>query len=293
MAAKPKLSPEEWKHARNVWELDTRKGFVWLIGELGLPVSAEAVRLKSKNEAWEKRHEPSLENQKNKLGKRKKKEPSTEAKKKRNTTNVRVARTDVVKAEEVDEESDNHGNSKYCCDYNDQVYKLCLLGATDLEVANFFGVAESTINKWKLDYPSFSESMKKGKISADANVAYGLYKRSTGYRYSEVKRKVIFGEVDDGEDDDSDEKKDKGILVEVITTEKEVSPDTGAGSLWLRNRRPENWKDKVEASVDVKLDKETLQQIEETFLARMEKARARQDKILIERGILIEQEAAD
>jgi predicted GIY-YIG superfamily endonuclease len=54
MVAKPKLSAEEWANARQVWESDPRKGFPWLIDELGLPVSAEAVRQKAKKDGWVK-----------------------------------------------------------------------------------------------------------------------------------------------------------------------------------------------------------------------------------------------
>jgi hypothetical protein len=278
MAAKPKLTPEEWKHARDVWERATKKGFPWLIEELGLPVSAEAVRLKSKNEAWKKKDKPSLENKKNKLGKNNKKTASTDAPVKQNIVDVRVSGEG---GRDVAEESKIHGNSKYSVSYNKQVYKLCLLGATDLEIADFFNVSETTINNWKHDYPNFFESIRKGKLSADAEMAYRFYVKGCGYRYKEIReRAAVVG--------DDEEKVQR---VEVITTEKEIPPDAGAAFRWLMNRRPGNWKDKVESSGDVKLDKETLQQIEETFLVRMEKARARQDKILIERGILIEQES--
>lgn len=46
--------------------------------------------------------------------------------------------------------------------------KLCLLGATDKELGDFFNVTEQTINNWKKDFPSFFESIKRGKIDADA-----------------------------------------------------------------------------------------------------------------------------
>jgi len=51
----------------------------------------------------------------------------------------------------------------YKVEYNEQVYKLCLLGATDVELANFFNVNEDTIYEWKKKYTEFSESIKKGK----------------------------------------------------------------------------------------------------------------------------------
>ena len=65
--------------------------------------------------------------------------------------------------------------------YADQALKLCLLGATDKELAEFFSVSEQTLNKWKKDYPEFLESLKKGKNIADANVASRLYNRAIGY----------------------------------------------------------------------------------------------------------------
>lgn len=51
--------------------------------------------------------------------------------------------------------------SEYRIEYADQALKLCLLGATDKELAEFFSVSEQTLNKWKKDYPEFLESLKK------------------------------------------------------------------------------------------------------------------------------------
>lgn len=54
MAAKPKLTPEQWASTRATWEDDPRKPLAWLVEELGLPVSAEALRLRAKAEGWVK-----------------------------------------------------------------------------------------------------------------------------------------------------------------------------------------------------------------------------------------------
>lgn len=54
MAAKPKMTPEQWADVRAAWEADPRKALPWLIQELGLPVSAEALRQRSKSEGWAK-----------------------------------------------------------------------------------------------------------------------------------------------------------------------------------------------------------------------------------------------
>lgn len=45
--------------------------------------------------------------------------------------------------------------------YNEQAEKLCKLGATDAELADFFDIAESTLNNWKSEYPEFMESIKR------------------------------------------------------------------------------------------------------------------------------------
>jgi transposase-like protein len=58
------------------------------------------------------------------------------------------------------------------------VVKLCLLGQTDAELADSFGVSESTLNLWKKTHEDFSESIKKGKSPADADVAKSLYDKA-------------------------------------------------------------------------------------------------------------------
>jgi len=54
MAAKAKLTPEQWQECKNRWEGDPREGYQWLITELSLPVSIEAVRKRAAAEIWKK-----------------------------------------------------------------------------------------------------------------------------------------------------------------------------------------------------------------------------------------------
>jgi hypothetical protein len=77
--------------------------------------------------------------------------------------------------------------SSYVARYAEQAYKLCLLGATDKEMADIFGISESTLNLWKQVHPEFSESITRGKHDADANVAERLYQRAMGYSHEAVK----------------------------------------------------------------------------------------------------------
>jgi hypothetical protein len=118
--------------------------------------------------------------------------------------------------------------TKFKDEYVDQVYKLCLLGATDAELADFFGVQESTINNWKISQPEFLESIKRGKQSADSNVAQSLYHRATGYEHPDVDIKVIESKI---------------VKTDLV---KHYPPDTTAAIFWLKNRQKANWRDKTE-----------------------------------------------
>ena len=121
--------------------------------------------------------------------------------------------------------------SKYKEEYAEQVYKLCLLGATDKELADFFEVSEQTVNTWKKDYPEFLESIKRGKNIADATVAEKLYHRAIGYEHPEDK---IF--CNQGEE-------------VIVPTVKHYAPDPTAAIFWLKNRQPAKWRDKQEQEV--------------------------------------------
>ena len=120
----------------------------------------------------------------------------------------------------------------YKAEYDEQVEKLCLLGMTDAELATFFNVSVDTIFEWCKVHPSFSEARARGKEIADAEVAAKLYRRATGYSHEAVK---IAQKVDTGE-----------VLVTPYT--EHYPPDTQAATWWLKNRRPDKWKDKSETA---------------------------------------------
>lgn len=118
--------------------------------------------------------------------------------------------------------------------YAEKAYSLALLGATDKEMANIFGVQESTLNKWKKKYPELVESLSRGRDAADANVANRLYQRAMGFEHDDEEIKVV--SLGSGE----------GSEVERVQVRKIYPPDTAAAIFWLKNRQRGKWRDKVE-----------------------------------------------
>ena len=115
--------------------------------------------------------------------------------------------------------------SSFKPEYVTQAQKLCKLGATDRELADFFGVCEATINNWKADHPEFLESLKRGKDEADGRVEQSLYRRALGYSHDAVHVSNYQGEV---------------TLTPIV---EHYPPDTTACIFWLKNRKPDEWRD--------------------------------------------------
>lgn len=107
---------------------------------------------------------------------------------------------------------------------NDQAYRLALLGLTDEEMAEAFGISHDTLYRWQNEHSAFSEAIQKGKVRADANVAHSLYKRATGM--------VVTAER---------AMKNKDGEVVIAQTKTEIPPDTGAAVRWLANRQRGRW----------------------------------------------------
>jgi DNA-binding XRE family transcriptional regulator len=123
--------------------------------------------------------------------------------------------------------------TSYRAEYAAQALKLCKLGLTDKELAEYFEVSEQTLNAWKKAHPAFLESLKGGKTLADAEVASKLFHRATGYEHQDTDIRVIDGQI---------------VQTQII---KHYPPDTTAAIFWLKNRQPAKWRDKpVESDPD-------------------------------------------
>ena len=110
---------------------------------------------------------------------------------------------------------------------------LCRLGGTNADLARAFRVSTACIDQWIAKKPEFAEAVHEGRELADARVASALYSRAVGYTHAEEK---IF--------------QHEGQVIRAGTL-KHYPPDTAACSLWLRNRRPELWREKTQQQIDV------------------------------------------
>lgn len=127
--------------------------------------------------------------------------------------------------------------TKFKQEYIEQVGKLCAMGATDIEIADFFRVSVRTINRWKIDYPEFCHSLKVSKDVADDRVERSLFARANGYEHDEIDIRVVMN------------------TIVQTPIRKFYPPDTTAAIFWLKNRRPGSWRDKqdVEHSGNVSI----------------------------------------
>lgn len=114
--------------------------------------------------------------------------------------------------------------TKYKPEFAAQAKKLAALGATDMEIAEFFGVTDRTIYRWKAEFRPFCQALKAGKVTADERVERALYQRAVGYSFNTEK---LF--------------QNDGKVIRAKTT-SHVPPDVAAGFIWLKNRRPDRWR---------------------------------------------------
>ncbi len=111
-------------------------------------------------------------------------------------------------------------------------------GLTDEQIASNMGISRRTLSDWKNQFLPISLTLKKGKEVVDTQVENALLKRALGYKYTEITKEKTFN---------PDTKQyDLNVTKEVV---KEVVPDTTAQIFWLKNRKPETWRDKQNVEI--------------------------------------------
>lgn len=111
-------------------------------------------------------------------------------------------------------------------------------GLTDEQIAHNMGISASTLREWKHKYSALSAALKESKELVDRLVENALLKRALGYEYEEITEELT--------------KTEDGTLAmrETKRVRKQVAPDTTAQIFWLKNRKPDDWRDKPEPTQD-------------------------------------------
>jgi hypothetical protein len=154
---------------------------------------------------------------------------------------------------------------KWCMDRIREVYELCLMGATDEDVASVMGVNINTISLWKRTHPEFRKAMNDGKVLADSKVAASLFKRATGFWIKEAVVHMYRGEI-------------------IITPiDKYYPPDSWAANKWLTVRQRTKWAEisKIETintNINItKLDLSNLTTEQLSFVREIQRSQQRKE----------------
>lgn len=123
-------------------------------------------------------------------------------------------------------------------------------GLTDEQIAKNMGISRSTLAEWKKKYSDISDTLKKGKDVVDIEVENALLKKATGYN-AEVNKTFKIKEV---YYDKKNRRCEKEKLVTAVD-EVHIPADTTAQIFWLKNRRPDEWRDRVQEDNNAALNK--------------------------------------
>jgi hypothetical protein len=119
--------------------------------------------------------------------------------------------------------------TKYDAVVSVQLAKWCArCGLTDKQIAGELGVVESTLHAWKKRHPEFAAALKQSKNFVDSLVEDSLLKSALGYEVVE----------EEFERDPLEQR------VRWKKKRKQVAPNVIAQIFWLKNRRPDLWRDK-------------------------------------------------
>lgn len=127
-------------------------------------------------------------------------------------------------------------------------------GLTDEQISQNMGIGKTTLYRWESEHREIWESLKKGKEVTDYAVESALLKRALGYKTVEVTKAI------------SEETGELEVFKEV---EKEVPPDTTAQIFWLKNRKPDTWRDKQDIDVSGGINMPNLKELSTEELRRL------------------------
>ena len=145
----------------------------------------------------------------------------------------------------------------------ERAMNYALLGMSDIEIAAAFNIDQATLYRWQNRHPEFRESIKAGKVEADARVVKRLYERACGMMVPVVK---VLARQD--------------REAEIVQYEDYLPPDVNAARLWLFNRQPGRWRDKREIEVTGSLEHRIALMSSEERLEELSRLQAKVDLLM-------------
>lgn len=131
-------------------------------------------------------------------------------------------------------------------------------GLSNEQIAHNIGINKDTLYEWQKRFSDFSDALKKGKEVVDREVENAMLKRALGYDYEEVVQRPVVVDKETGETE----------MRVVQRVNKHVAPDVTAQIFWLKNRKPEEFRDKRDVELSGSVDLGSI----------IEKARGRADE---------------
>ena len=110
-------------------------------------------------------------------------------------------------------------------------------GATVAEIADAFGISESSIYKYKNEYKEFNEIFTRARTKIVFQIKAALLKKALGYEYTEERKT--------GREDKDGEK-----IVNIEQIKKHMPPSETAAAMLLRNY-DKTWIDKDKTQSDL------------------------------------------
>lgn len=114
-------------------------------------------------------------------------------------------------------------------------------GLTDKDISKNMRIGVSTLKEWKGRFPEIQGALKQGKDAADRVVENALYKSACGYTMK-IRKPVKVKLVD--YDPETGKKIREADTWQAVEEEIHVPAQVTAQIFWLKNRKPDKWREK-------------------------------------------------
>src|SRR6056297_1379944 len=129
-------------------------------------------------------------------------------------------------------------------------------GLSNEQIAHNMGVSQQTFYNYLKKHVEILEAIKRSKEVVDREVENAMHKSANGYFVEEIK------EIIEKDEMGKDRKK-------IERNKKWIPPNPALNIFWLKNRKPEKWRNNPEENSDA--NKDSLRTLAEVLLESREK----------------------